>query len=135
MKLVVIAALSVAMAGSAVAGERFTGVHTYTGTGKPWYPVPGAGYSTLTMIGTYVAETGPIPESRVECRGNNFWTTEISEAEGICVFGDLPDRWMLRYRMTENRPAEQRNERFKRRGEWTVVGGVGRYEGMTGFGT
>lgn len=135
MKLLLIAALSAALAGGAPAGERFTGAHTYTGTAKPWHPAPGAGYSTLIMIGTYVPETGPVPESRVECRGNNFWTSEVSEAEGVCVFGELPDRWMLRYRMTDNRPREQRRERFGRRGNWTVVGGVGRYEGMTGSGT
>ena len=71
----------------------------------------------------------------MECRGTNFWTNEVSEAEGICVFGELPDRWMLRYRMTDREPREQRRERFGRRGEWTVVGGVGRFEGMTGSGT
>ena len=122
-------------AAGAPAAELFSGAHTYTGTAKPWYPAPGAGYSTLVMVGTYEPQTGPIPESRLECRGNNFWSPKISEAEGVCVFGELLDRWMLRYRMTDTQPRQQRRERFGRRGEWTVVGGVGRYEGMTGSGT
>ncbi len=135
MKILLIGALFGAIASSALAGELFSGAHTYTGTAKPWFPVPGAGYNQITMVGKYAPDTGPIPESRVECRGNNFSSTEVSEAEGVCVFGELPDRWMLRYRMTDNLPREQRRERFGRRGEWTVVGGVGRYDGMTGSGT
>ncbi len=135
MKILLLAALFAATASSTIAGERFSGSHSYTGTAKPWYPAPGAGYSQITMIGDYVPDTGPIPKSRVECRGNNFWSPDVSEANGVCVFGELPDRWMLRYRMTDREPREQRRERFGRRGEWTVVAGVGRFEGMTGSGT
>jgi hypothetical protein len=135
MKSALVALMIAAAASPAPAGELFSGSHTYTGTDQTWMPVPGGGYTTLIMVGTYAPMSGPIPESRIECRGANFWTTEISEASGVCVFGEQPDRWMLRYRMTNNEPSVQRSERFNRRGEWTVVGGIGRYEGMTGFGT
>ena len=127
-----LAAMLIALAGHAGAGELFSGSHTYVGTGQDWFPVPGAGYTTLIMVGTYTPMSGPIPESRIECRGANFWTTEVSEASGICVFGELPDRWMLRYRMVDREVDPQRRERFIRRGEWTVVGRCRQIRGHDG---
>lgn len=135
MRSVLIAMLAAGLSGPAVAGELFSGSHTYRGTTQPWMPAPGAGYAAFESVGTYTPDAGPIPKSRVECRGASFWTSDISEASGVCVFGELPDRWMLRYRMTDRELREQRRERFGRRGEWTIVGGVGRYAGITGSGT
>jgi hypothetical protein len=51
------------------------------------------------------------------------------------VFGELPDSWMLRYRMTQTNVAGQTAEKFRRIGEWTAVDGTGRYSGITGSGT
>lgn len=134
MKSIFITALFATIATVAQAAEQFTGIHTYTGSGAPWMPTPGTGYTTIKTVGKFVPNLGSIPESRVECRGANFWSSEASEAEGVCVFGEIPDRWMLRYRMTDRNPHEQRRERFGRRGNWVVVGGIGRFEGMTGSG-
>jgi hypothetical protein len=135
MKPTLIAALVVGMASSASAGELFSGSHTYTGTAQTWMPAPGMGYAVLKMVGTFTPTSGPIPKSKVECRGANFWSSKRSEAEGVCVFGVRPNQWMLRYRMTAPGLRDKSAERFSRRGKWTVIGGVGRFKGMTGNGT
>ena len=135
MRVVLLAAIVAGAVAPASAGEVFSGSHLYTGTTTPWMPVAGAGYATSTMVGTFTPTAGPVPKSRIECRGASFWTDKVSEATGICVFGTLPDRWMLRYRMTDRDLRLQRRERFGRRGTWTIVGGVGRYTGIKGEGT
>ena len=135
MKPLLIAALIAGVTGPATAGEIFSGSHTYTATAQTWFPAPGVGYAALKMVGTFTPASGPVPKTRIECRGANFWTNQVSEASGVCVFGKLPDRWMLRYRMTDRKLRIQRRERFGRRGEWTIIGGVGRYKGIAGKGT
>ena len=135
MRAILFVPLFLVAVSSASGGEMFSGSHTYAGTATPWLPVPGAGYLTAKMVGTFTPDRGPIPKSRVECRGTSFWTDKTSEAEGVCVFGKLPDRWMLRYRMTAPPLRGQRIAQFSRSGEWTIIGGVGRYKGITGKGT
>ena len=135
MKRMLIAALIAASGAPVCAGELFSGTHTYRPDSETWTPVPAAGWRTVTMVGEYVPTTGPIPAGRIECRGTNYWNQSTSEADGVCVFGELPDSWMLRYRMTQTNRASQSAEQFRRIGEWTVVGGNGRYSGMTGSGT
>ncbi len=131
MKLTIPAALIALLATSAATAEPFSGTHAYRPDNDIWHPVPGAGWWTSTMVGDYVPTSGPIPAGRIECRGTGDWHGSVREADGICVFGEGQDVWMLRYRMTRNDMAAQRAEAFRRIGEWTVVGGTGRYSGMT----
>lgn len=135
MKRLLVAALIVAAAAPATAGEMFSGTHTYRPEIQDWSPVPAAGYRSVVMVGDYTPDSGPIPAGRIECRGNNFWNKSVTEADGVCVFGEGADVWMLRYRMTSTDRASQTAEAHRRIGEWTVVGGTGRYSGITGSGT
>lgn len=133
MKITLMAiVLAAAPAGAA---EMFTGTHVYQGDSRAWMTAPGVGYSHFNSKGQIAMQSGPLPNGPVECHGTSYWTTETSEAEGICVFGETTDRWTVRYRMFPAEHKNQRAERFNRRGEWTVIGGTGRYENMTGAGT
>ena len=134
MKLTILVALTAIMGAPALAQEQFSGTHTYRFDQETWSPVPDAGWRTVTMVGDYVPISGPIPAGRIECRGTNYWNGSVRDADGVCVFGEGRDVWMLRYRMTRNDVASQTAESFRRIGEWTVVGGTGRYSGMTGEG-
>jgi hypothetical protein len=134
MKITVLAALIATYAVPAFAGEQFVGTHTYRFEQEAWAPMPGNVWQTLTMVGDFEPISGPIPAGRIECRGANFRAGPAQEANGVCVFGEGRDVWMLRYRMTRNDIAAPSAERFRRIGEWTVVGGTGRYNGMTGEG-
>lgn len=135
MKPILIAVLVAGMASSASAGERFSGSQTYTATSQVWTPMPGAGYAMAKMVGSYTPQSGPIPKSRVECWGSFFWSPKKTETHGVCVFGVLPDRWMVRYRRTSPTFPGKTIGRFLRQGEWTVISGEGRFAGMTGKGT
>lgn len=134
MKITVLSALIATIAVPALAGEQFAGTHTYSAQQQVWAPVAGHIWQTVTMVGDFEPTSGPIPASRIECRGANYRATTAQEASGVCVFGEGQDVWMLRYRMTRNDMAAQTAEQFRRTGEWTVVGGTGRYNGMTGEG-
>lgn len=135
MKPILAAAIVLAIAGPADAGEMFSGTHTYRAEAETWMPVPASGWRTVTMTGDYEPMTGPIEAGRIECRGTNYWHKSTVEADGVCVFGKSPDTWMLRYRMIRTDRATTRAEQHQRIGEWTVVDGTGRFSGMTGFGT
>ncbi len=119
----------------AFAGELFSGTHTYQPVVEEWNPIPAAGWWNADMVGEYKPMSGPIPASRIECRGVGFWNKSNREANGVCVFGEQPDTWMLRYHTTETNRASRTAAGYKPVGEWTVVGGTGRYKGMTGSGT
>ena len=135
MKTALLAAVITVVALPASAGELFSGTHTYRPDTEMWNPVPAAGWWTSTMVGEYEPMSGPIPAGRIECRGGGFWNKSVREANGVCVFGEEPDVWMLRYHATETDRASRTNAGYMPVGEWTVVGGTGRYSGMTGSGT
>ena len=69
-------------------------------------------------------------------RVRHFWNKSIRESNGVCVFGEAPDTWMLRYQATEtNRAKRTTPQGYIPIGKWTVVEGPGRYAGITGAGT
>ena len=121
MRLAVLAALFAISTAPASAGEQFLGTHTYLPNTDTWSPMADAGWRTVTMVGDYMPISGPIPAGKVECRGTNHWNGSVREADGVCVFGEGLDIWMLRYRMTRTDTAAQTAEQFRRTGEWTVV--------------
>ncbi len=136
MKSALLAVLFAAVALPAAAEELFSGTHTYRPDYEMWSPVPAAGWVTSTMVGEYEALSGPIPAGRIECRGGVFWNKSIRESNGVCLFGQAPDTWMLRYQATEtNRAKRTTPQGYIPVGKWTAVEGTGRYAGITGAGT
>lgn len=135
MRPLIAAALVLATVGSAGAGEKFAGTHTYRADADTWMPVPASGWRTVTMVGDYEPMAGPIEAGRIECRGTNYWNKSKVEADGVCVFGELPDQWMLRYRMGKLDRSAKTASPHMRVGEWEVVDGTGKFSGMTGSGT
>ena len=127
---------SLLVAAPALSGELFRGSHQYRGKTEVWMPAAGVGYQHFSSVGDIAVSEGPFPKHmQVRCYGASFWSSDRSEAEGICVFGGAGDTWTVRYVMTDTDPQIHRRERFHRIGEWRVVGGMGAYEGMTGSGT
>ena len=135
MKTVTLAAVFAVTAFPVFAAELFAGTHTYRPDTKLWDPVPAAGWWTSTMVGEYEPMSGPIPAGRIECRGGGFWNKSTREASGVCVFGEKPDVWMLRYHAAETDRASRTAAGYIPIGEWTAVGGTGRFSGITGSGT
>ena len=135
MNRLLFAVLIATTATPASSGELLSGTHPYRPDYEMWTPVPATTWVTVTMVGEYEPMSGSIPKGRVECRGANFRNKSNREAGGVCVFGEAPDVWMLRYRQINTNRASRSNEGYKPIGEWTVVGGTGRYSGMTGSGT
>ena len=136
MKSALLAVLFAALALPASAEALFSGTHTYRPDYDLWLPVPAAGWVTSVMVGEYEPRSGPIPAGRIECRGGVFWNKSIRESNGVCVFGEKPDTWMLRYQATEtNRAKRTTPQGYIPVGKWTAVEGTGRYAGITGSGT
>ena len=135
MKRVLLIALMATTMTPVAAGELFSGTHTYRPNTELWSPVPAAGWWTSTMVGAYESMSGPIPAGRIECRGSGHWNKSVREANGVCVFGEGSDTWMLRYQATDTDRASRTAAGYIPVGEWTVVDGNGIYSGMTGSGT
>lgn len=135
MKALFLAALVAVSTAPPSAADLFSGTHTYRPDYEMWAPIPAAGWVTSTMVGEYEPASGPIPASRIECRGAVYWNNSTREANGVCVFGEEPDIWMLRYRAIETNRASRTAAGYMPIGEWTVVRGGGRYRGITGSGT
>ena len=136
MKSLVIAAVGVALAASAHAGELMSGTNTYATDQRTWQTGEFAGYYMYDSIGTFEPHAGSMPSGPVECHGAGFWTPEEILGDGICIFGETPNRWTVAFEMDPGNQFDARNvERYRRRGTWTVVHGTGKYVGMTGTGS
>lgn len=135
MKRLLATSLIAALATPALGGELFSGTHTYRPDYEQWTPVPAAGWWTTVMVGDYEPISGPIPAGRVECRGSGYWNKSTRDANGVCVFGEQPDTWMLRYSSVETDRATQTAAGYLPIGEWTALQGTGIYSGITGSGT
>lgn len=101
MKALFCAALIAASTAPPSAAELFSGTHTYRPDHEIWTPVPAAGWITASMAEEYDPTSGSIPAGGIECRGANHRNKATREASGVCVFGEKPDIWMLRYRAIE----------------------------------
>jgi len=135
MKWLVAAALSVVLANSAMAGEMISGTNNYVTEERTWKTGDVSGYYMYDSTGNFEAQSGTIPNGPVECHGAGFWTAEEINGEGICIFGEAPNRWTVAFVMDpHNQFSAQTAETYRRRGTWTVVSGTGKYVGITGSG-
>ena len=136
MKFVAVTAMSVLLAGSALAGEMISGTNTYVTEQRTWDTGESSGYYMYDSTGTIEAHAGPLPNGPIECHGAGFWTPEEIMGDGICIFGEAPHRWTVAFNMDlGNQFNAQRAEQYRRRGTWEVVRGTGKYVGMTGTGS
>ena len=136
MKCVVAAAFGIVLASSALAGELISGTNTYVTEQRTWKTGEHSGYYMYDSTGTFKAHSGLMPNSPVECHGAGFWTPEEIMGEGICIFGEVPHRWTVAFKMASGEKFNaQTIEKYKRHGTWTVVSGTGKYVGMTGTGS
>ena len=100
-----------------------------------WFIVVVVAFFVLS-VGTFEPDVGSIPGGPIECHGAGFWTPEEILGNGICIFGADPSRWTVAFKMEERNQFDSQNiEKYQRRGTWAVVGGTGRYVGMTGSGS
>lgn len=135
VKLLLLVFVFLTAATPASAAQRFKGKLLYRGDNEVWMPASGVGYKHFKSRGDITFETGPFSKILpVRCYGTSYWTTKMFEAEGICIFGRMPDTWTVRYVITETKLGDQRRERFHRVGDWTAIGGTGKYDGIAGFG-
>ena len=86
--------------------------------------------------GVFEPHSGVVPGGPVECHGAGFWTAEAIMGNGICIFGEAPNRWTVAFKMDpDNRFDAKAVEKYQRRGTWMVVRGTGKFVGMTGSGS
>jgi len=136
MKPLLIAAAGVSLTASALAGEMISGTNTYDTDQRTWETGEYSGYYMYDSVGAFVPHAGSLPSGPVECHGAGFWTPEEILGDGICIFGEAPNRWTVAFELAPgNQFDAQKVEKYQRRGTWTVVRGTGKYVGMTGSGS
>jgi len=75
--------------------------------------------------GYFEVVQGPLEEGPARCVGGGFGLQNGENSiQGVCVFGEAEDSFTMRWKAGEQGKANT----------WTIVGGTGRYEGMTGEG-
>ena len=75
--------------------------------------------------GYFEVVEGPIEEGPARCVGGGFGSQNGENSiQGVCVFGEAEDTFTMRWKAGERGEANT----------WTIVGGTGRFDGMTGEG-
>src|ERR1035438_2296703 len=99
MRCQIATAVLVLLAAPACAGEKIAGTNTYVTTERSWSTSDASGYYMYDSTGKYAAREGPVSSGQVECHGAGFWTPEEIKGDGICIFGEAPDRWTVTFIM------------------------------------
>jgi hypothetical protein len=75
--------------------------------------------------GHFEVVEGPLEEGPARCVGGGFGSQNgANSIQGVCVFGEGEDTFTMRWKAGEQGAANT----------WTIVGGTGRFDGMTGDG-
>ena len=75
--------------------------------------------------GHFEVVEGPLEEGPARCVGGGFGSQNGENSiQGVCVFGEGEDTFTMRWKAGEQGAANT----------WTIVGGTGRFDGMTGDG-
>ena len=75
--------------------------------------------------GYFEVVEGPIDEGPTRCVGGGFGSQSGENSiQGVCVFGEAEDAFTMRWKAGERGKANT----------WTIVGGTGKFDGMTGEG-
>jgi len=112
-------------AGVAAAGEHPIEINNHYFQNEDKYPTRDGYYFTQDNEGRFEAIQGPFENGPARCIGSGFvHEGRNPEIGGICIFGEGEDTFTMSWKV--NYP--------KMRNDWQIVGGTGRYEGMTGEG-
>ena len=110
---------------TALAAEKVTGTDFFVVEQQNWETGDNAGYWIWHGQGVSQPHAGPLESEAIECHGSGFWDQDESWGEGICVHGEGDD----------TRTSSWKKEKGEERGQWKILSGTGKFQGMTGQGT
>ena len=110
---------------TALAAEKVKGTDFFVVEHQDWETSEGAGYWIWKGVGVSHPHAGPFESEPIECHGAGYWDNDDSWGEGICIHGDGGD----------TRTSSWKREKGQERGQWKILAGTGKYEGVTGQGT
>ena len=108
----------------ALAGEQIEGTNYYIDRGKQWSTGDQSGYWISDNKGVSDITTGPLEPVAVECHGGGFWDAGGVWGEGICIYGEGDDTYIMAFQLQKGQDST-----------WRFVHGSGKYAGITGSGT
>jgi hypothetical protein len=107
------------------AGETANGQNYLVLENQAWPTVEKSGFYQFNGSGISNVANGPTETSAIECHGSGFWSPEGNRAEGICLHGADDDTYVSAYK----------RELGAENGQWEILGGTGKYAGISGEGT
>jgi len=82
-------------------------------------------YFTQDNRGYFEVLDGPLEDGPARCVGGGFGTRNGENSiQGVCVFGEAEDTFTMHWKAGERGEANT----------WVIVGGTGKFDGMTGEG-
>ena len=107
------------------AAEKIKGVNYMVVESQNWQTGEGTGYWMINAKGVSNNVEGSFEDGAIECHGAGSWDTEGSWGEGICVHSVGDD----------TRTSSWKRGKGEELGHWEMLGGTGKYAGITGQGT
>lgn len=121
--------LNLALAGFLASGPAFSEVRIELNNIYPlnqeYFQLPDSVYYMQDNRGYFEVIEGPLEEGPARCVGGGFGAQNGENSiQGVCVFGEGEDTFTMRWEAGEQGKANT----------WTIAGGTGKFEGMTGEG-
>ena len=110
---------------TALAAEKVKSTDFFVVDQQDWETSDNAGYWIWHGKGVSQPHAGPLESEIIECHGAGFWDADDSWGEGICVHGEGDD----------TRTSSWKREKGQKMGQWKILSGTGKFQGMTGEGT
>lgn len=110
---------------SSFAGETAKGSNFLVLDNQAWPTGQKSGFYQFNGAGISNVEAGPTETVAIECHGAGFWGGKGNRAEGICLHGSGDNTYVSSYKM----------EVGAKSGQWKILGGTGKYTGISGEGT
>lgn len=121
--LAVSAALLVPVA--ALAAGQISGTNSLVVETTGYPTSDDSGYWMTKSQGVTVFDDDQFDPEAVECHGSGYWDSEGQWGEGICLYGAGDD----------TRASSWKLEKGSDVGQWAILNGTGKYEGISGQGT
>ena len=110
---------------TAFAAEKIKGANYMVVDAQSWETSETSGYWMINARGVSSYLEGPFEAGAVECHGAGYWDAEGSWGEGICVHSEGDD----------TRTSSWIRGKGEELGRWEMLGGTGKYAGISGSGT